>query len=410
MSLTKMKKKAAVALTALVGVYILNTPCSAAMPAENRPLEQRDQTTLAEIIDSINSNVPWITRSAMLSTTLANPVRVSEKQKQGFVEVEFILPYNVHVGALVKTVHPDAPYIISTHGFLSDKEAHAVRNYLSLVQEYLPHFNQIIIDHPTSGAFVAANGQPGLGGIEEGYILTEIAQQVKKQGATSIHLFGVSMGGAGVLHAAFRGKEIIDSALVFSGATDLLDVPAAALQSLTKEGLCGTRYWNWSTINASIGLHSLLPPQFVEARKVLEYQNLIFDNTCEFYLQTTRYNNTEYLEELYAPYISGKILPDRLPETTREYLVQSNATLIADHIEVPTFLFHAADDPVVAPAHFYDFMLAAGANPKIKGKILADGGHNGFTAAYGKKWEACVIKTDVAYWSQEKVDFDKECF
>ncbi|MBI5003122.1 alpha/beta hydrolase [Candidatus Woesearchaeota archaeon] len=403
------KAKTAISLTGLIGICAFSTECSAAIPEENRPLEQRNQATLAEIIYSVDRDVPMITKSGPLSTTLANPMRVSEKQKQGYEEIEFSLSHNVHVGALVKIVDPNGPYIISTHGFLSDKEAHAVRNYLS-IGEYLLDFNHIIIDHSTSGAFVAKNGQPGLGGIEEGYILTEIAKQIKKQGATSIHLFGVSMGGAGVLHAAFRGKESIDSALVFSGVTDLLDVPAAALRSLTKEGLCGTRYWNWSTINASIGLHSLLPPQFIEAQKISQYQNLSFDSTCEFYLQTTRYNNTEYLEELYAPYISGKILPDRLPETTREYLAQSNAALIADHIEVPVFLVHAADDPVVAPAHFYDFMLAAGANPMIKGTILPDGGHNGFSAAYGKKWEACVIKTDVAYWSQEKVNFDKECF
>ena len=90
--------------------------------------------------------------------------------------------------------------------------------------------------------------------------------------------------------------------------------------------------------------------------------------------------------------------------------MQSNASFIAARIEVPVFLFHAADDPAVAPFHYDNFMLAAGTNPQIKGMILPDGGHNGFTAAYGKKWEACVIKTDIAYWSQDKVSFDKECF
>ncbi|MBI5072396.1 hypothetical protein HZA99_01110 [Candidatus Woesearchaeota archaeon] len=93
-----------------------------------------------------------------------------------------------------------------------------------------------------------------------------------------------------------------------------------------------------------------------------------------------------------------------------EYLAQSNADLIAPYIGIPVFLIHAADDPAVSPAHYYDFMLAAKGNDFVQGMILPDGGHNGFSAAYGKKWEACVIKTDVEYWSAEKVTFDKECF
>lgn len=406
-----MKKNRVIALATALGMYaVLRSQCAAEIPVENRDISQREQQTLKEIIDEIERDIPIITKSAVLSTALANPTRVSEKQKQGFVEQEFILPYNIRVGALVKITDPHAPYLISTHGFLSDKESHAVRNFLSVAQKYLQAYNMVILDHPTSSAFVAANEQPSFGGIEEGYILKNIAKQIKAEGASSVHLFGVSMGGLGVLHAGFRGKGTIDSVLSISGVTDSLDIPAAALQAVTPDGACGETYWSLSRLNTAIGLHSLLSPLLDVIHTFSEYKNVSSADICDFFFKTKRYENKEYMKELYAPYIEGKILPDRLPGSTTEYLAQSNASLIAPYIEVPVFLVHAADDMAVSPVHYYDFMLAARGNDFVQGMVLRNGGHNGFSAAYGKQWEACVVKTAIEYWTAEHVTFDKECF
>ena len=406
-----MKKKTAILITtSLLAYTLMDTDCNAATPEENRPLSERNEQTLKEIIVKEHRPIPVFTASGVVATALANPTRVSEKQKQGFEEREFTLPYNIHVGALVKIVDPQAPYILSTHGFLSDKEANAVRNYLGVSERYLQNYNQVILDHPTSSAFVAANKQAAFGGKEEGYMLTKVAQQLKAEGATSVHLLGVSLGGLGVLHAAFRGKETIDSVVAFSAVTDMLDIPAAALRTVTPDGACGERYQSWSTLSTAIGLRDLLPPLLDAAHTFPEYKDASFENVCDFFFKTKRYENEEYMKELYAPYIERKILPDRLPVNTVEYLAQSNASLIAQHIEVPVFLIHAADDPAVSPAHYHNFMLAAKGNDFVQGMILRNGGHNGFTAAYGRRWEGCVLKTDVDYWSAEKVTFDKECF
>lgn len=406
-----MNKKVAIALASTLCFYaVMKSQCAAAIPEENRPISQREQQTLKEIIDEIERDVPVITASAVLSTALANPTRVSEKQKKGFTETVFELPYEIKVGALVKINDIHAPYIISTHGFLSDKESHAVRNFLSVAQKYLQAYNVVIIDHPTSSAFVRANGQPSFGGIEEGYILKNVAQQIKANGASSVHLFGVSMGGLGVLHAAFQGKGTIDSVLSISGVTEPLDIPATALQAVTPDGECGETYWSLSRLNTAIGLHSLLPSLLDVVHTFPEYKNASSADICDFFFKTKRYENKEYMKELYAPYIERKILPDRLPESTIEYLAQSNASLIAQHIEIPVFLVHAADDPAVSPAHYSNFMLAAKENDLVQGMLLQNGGHNGFTAAYGKHWEACVVKTVIEYWSAEHLTFDKECF
>lgn len=406
-----MKTKLAIALAASLGVCAaVSSPCTAEVPVENRELSQRDQRTLKEIIDSIDRDPSLIAASAVLSTAFSNPKRVSEKQKEGFTETEFVLPYGITVGALVKISDPSAPYIISTHGFLSDKEAHAVGNFLGVAQKYLQEYNLVILDHPTSSTFVAANGQPSFGGIEGGDILIKVAEQIKVDGATSVHLVGVSMGGLGVLHAAFRGKGTIDSVIAISAVTDLLDIPAAALRTVTPDGACGQLYRNSSTLNTAIGLRILLKPLLHTLHMFPEYKDASVEDVCDFFFQTERYQDEEYMKELYAPYISQKILPDRLPKNTVEYLAQSNASLIAPHIEVPVFLVHAADDPAVSRTHTDDFMLAARGNVFVQGMILPHGGHNGFTVAYGKRWEGCVIQTTVDYWSAEHVAFDKECF
>lgn len=411
-----MKTKLAIALAASLGICtVASTPYAAEVPVENRELSQRDQRTLKEIIDSIRRVVSPSAASPIASTISSNPRHVSEKQKEGFRETEFVLPYGITVGALVKISDPSAPYIISSNGFLTDTSffsdtgtgAYAVGNFLGVAQKYLQEYNLVILDHPTSSTFIAANGEPSFGGIEGGDISTKVAEQLKADGATSVHLVGVSMGGLDALHAAFRGKGTIDSVIAISAVTDPLDIPAGALRAVTPSGACGKLYRNGSTLNTAIGLGILLKPLL---HTLSEYSDASVADICDFFFQTERYQDESYMRELYAPYIAQKILPDRLPKNTVEYLAQSNASLIAPHIEVPVFLIYAKGDPAVSRVHYDNFMLAATGNDFVQGNIYRHGGHNGFSAAYGKRWVGCVIQTNVDYWSAEHVTFDKECF
>ncbi len=361
--------------------------------------QKTDSTySLTEKINAIKSNWLVLTQNGHLATLAANRTRASDADVKAYTPISFNLPDGTTIAGRYRYVRDNCPLMIGTFGFLSDARAHASRNFMNIVKHpYLHDNNILILDHPTSAPFYCVNRQASWGGIDEGYILTEVARQMKeKYHAHQVHLIGISMGGLGVIHAAYRGQGIINSALAISAVTDPLDLPGSALRSLQSDGPFGKRFWDFTVLSHYFGLQTL----WKEFRKIVgqspETSVPNIAGIADLFLGTKRYSN-KLMENLLAPYIKEGIHHRKIPQTLEEYLVASDAVSIAPAITTPLYLLHANDDSVVLPAHYYRFMLAARGNKKVQGMIMPHGGHWGFTSAYGTRWMAEIIATHNQY-------------
>lgn len=392
--------------------------CGTTLPSlrSHIPPEQRTQQEIGRVLSSVESDVPLFTSLGAIATGLSNITRASEEEIQhyGYKPITFTLPDDTIVRALYKPGKKDFPFIIGTFGFLSDKRAHASHNFMKIMADSpLFEYNILIVDHPSSAPFYCDNGEVSWGGIEEGYFLTEIAAQLKQQyQAKSVHLVGISMGGMGVIQAAYRGKGIIDSAIAFSPVTDYTDVPGDTLREIREESFFGPSFFSVSGEVNELGLGQLVDGfnEVVRKTKRCNGKPISPEELESLLLKTKRYQSPERWSNLLKPYIEDKILPEKFSATIPEYLVLNDANLVAQHIQTPLYVFHAHDDTVVGAHHWYRFMVAAHGNSRVSGMITSDGGHWGFSAAYGREWVGCVIKTYVDYWSKDKFTLDKKCF
>lgn len=392
--------------------------CTSALPTipRNIPLEQRTQQEISHILSEVESDIPLFTSSGAIATGLSNISRATEEevQRYGYKPITFTLPDGTIIRALYKPGNKDFPIIIGTFGFLSDQRAHASHNFMKVVDASpLSAYNIVIVDHPTSAPFYCDNGEVSWGGIEEGYILTEIAAQLKQQySASSVHLIGISMGGTGVIHAAYRGRGIINSAMAFSPVTDYTDVPGDTLRGIREKSFFGPSFFSVMGEINEFGLGQLVAGfnEVVRKNKRCKGKKIPPEELEDLLLKTKRYQSPERLTRLLEPYMYDKILPQKFPRTIQEYLVFNDANLVAQPIRVPLYVVHANDDTVVGSHHWYRFMLAAQGNPLITGMITPDSGHWGYAATYGQNWVGCMIKTYIDYWSKDKLTLDKKCF
>jgi len=375
---------------------------------------KRNQTQLTDLLQQIDANLPIITQDANLATGLSNNRRIQDDELSEYKPIQFTLPNGTLEEGIYKQGESTAPLLIGSFGFFSDVHANAVYNFTHIVlEEVLQNYNVLILNHPSSAPFYCANGEASWGGIEEGYIIVEIAKQMKEQfDIPVVHAIGVSMGGNGVMHAAYRGKDVLDSAVVFSSVTDFLDVPGNTLRGLRDDSEFGPAFWSFTNWLNNIGME-MLYDGFEEERKknpACKGKFFTLEEIETIYLTTPRYANAERMEEYLALYITDKILPEKMPSSLEEYLSMSDATHIASSIQIPLFVVHAHDDAVVSEHHFYRFMLAGRENSFINGIITTDGGHWGFAAAYGTKFVACLIRTYTEYWSKPKLKLESKCF
>ncbi len=314
-------------------------------------------------------------------------------------------------------------WLIGTFGFLSDVKANAVWNFLEIVEDSpLREYNLLILDHPTSAPFYCSNGEASWGGIEEGYFLTETARHLREEhGASSVSVLGVSMGGMGAIHAAYRGEGMIDSVIAFSAVTDYLDVPGDTLRELREQSAFGPAHWNLNGALNAFGLRQLIGGFNETLRRQDCPKSHVKEHELEeIFLSTPRYGSNEkgkkndsgkksYLELLLGPYLEDGIAA-KLPGTIEEYLQYSDAARLAQLIKVPLLAVHAYDDNVVPVSHWYRFRLAARNNEKVLPLLTADGGHWGHSQAYGDSYVGCLISTYIDYWTQEKIKLREACF
>ncbi|MBI2146790.1 alpha/beta hydrolase [Candidatus Woesearchaeota archaeon] len=391
---------------------MLTGACSPELRIQNN-IAQRTQTAFFSIADKLEQDIPLFTTNNNISTGLANLHRAGAEDLRGYLSLEFTLDEGTRIQGIYKPGEPATPLLIGTFGFLSDTRANAVYNFLQVVEDSpLKDYNMLVLDHPSSAPFYCLNGALGWGGIEEGYILVEVARIMKeKYHPSSVHLLGISMGGTGVIHAAYRGEGIINSAIAFSTVTDFTDVPGNAFRNTEAESAFGPRFFNIQGQLNQEGFHMLWRgfDEFIEKQRICAGKKRIgFRQLDEAYISTSRYRNEARMKIWFEPYLQDHIV-STVPQNISEYLVLSDANIVAQHIQVPLFVVHADDDEVVPAHHYHRFRLAARGNRYVGGEITANGGHWGFSAAYGREWVGCLIKTYIDYWSQPDFIVNQKC-
>ncbi|MDG0816839.1 alpha/beta hydrolase family protein [Bdellovibrio svalbardensis] len=179
------------------------------------------------------------------------------------------LPGNVRLKGLLglKGDFKRRPFVIMRLGiFSSVEDFRPERAWLMMLFEQSP-FNVLVLENMTSGDFVADNNQFSFGGYDEGIQNLLLARMLRDSNeplskvVDSVHMFGVSLGGHGVLFSSLLSKynspanyPLIQSSLAFCPVVHLQET----MQNLTQSGVKSAFVDLWSRRRLS-GLDQKLP-------------------------------------------------------------------------------------------------------------------------------------------------------
>jgi pimeloyl-ACP methyl ester carboxylesterase len=343
---------------------------------------------------------PWsavLTTSGVLATWLSN-VKTLDREEVREKEVEFLLADGTHVGGLLFPESGEAPLVLATFGFLADRWSKPAAQFVDdVVTEGSLASHVLILDHPSSAPFLAANGELSIGGLDEGLMLLEVLRQLRGARGrelglriSSYHLVGVSMGGLGVLYAiredARRASRLISSAAVFSSVTRLDEVPTEELRTRGRVSLTPGRAFS-------------LSPRGILGRGILEDLGRHFRSS---YRDRTGgalpWRDEEVSQRLYdlmerrVRRLSVEGKEDLSFDSLNAYVTSSNLCDLGAEVAIPLVLIHAKDDPVVPLSHLRCLERSSSRNWNVSTYVTNNGGHWGFARTYGRVWIAAVLK------------------
>ncbi|MBO9665589.1 MAG: hypothetical protein J7501_02100 [Bdellovibrio sp.] len=158
------------------------------------------------------------------------------------------LPGNVKLKGLLalKGDFKRRPFVILRSGiFSSIEDFRPERGWLMMLFEQAP-FNVLLVENMTSADFIANNNQFSFGGYDEGIQNILLAQMLKNpveplsRIVDSVHVFGMSLGGHGVLFSSLlnkynspNGHSLIQSFLAMCPVVNL----KPTMESLTQSGV-----------------------------------------------------------------------------------------------------------------------------------------------------------------------------
>jgi hypothetical protein len=266
----------------------------------------------------------------------------------------------------------------------------------------------LILDHPTSGPFLANNSHLSMGSYDDARMWIEVAQSFKDRlDLTGIHLFGVSMSGQTVVHALIEdqrlGLDLFDSGLAVSIAPDFKQAPGKQLALLeTPEGIDNP--WKQSlTVSADTtfidkvqrkGLEVLVQEQFISSYR------WVHPTDKEFEVERT--DIAILFRGAYEDRITFLREQRRVPDTWNHedfslenldsFMATTRIAKVIERVRTPLVLVSSRDDPAVDRWMFEEVVMAAGANPWIAAHETDRGGHSAFDIAYGKDYIGRVIR------------------
>jgi hypothetical protein len=371
-------------------------------------------------LDPSNLSVNVLGRSGLISTTLPssspNPLspfkQLDPDGVPGGRAFTMRLADNTIVGGQLfeyddGTFDPK-PLIMASFGFLQDRwgteAAKVYELYLSKPSGRIPA-HVLILDHPSTGTFLANNGCLSVGSYDDARMWIEIARKLRKDMSLSgIHLLGVSMSGQTVVHALIEDKRLglglFASGMAISIAPDFQKAPGGQLaQMRTPRGVGNPWADYFRTVPeksfvdrvSSLGLCMMIDKLFVPHYHRINPTDTEFDLECD--------DVPVFLRNAFETRIT--LLREHRPDTwNAEFSLDSldafmSSTRIAGvigRVRTPLVMVSASDDPAVDRAMFEEVMLAAEGNQWIAAFETDQGGHFGFNLPYGRNYLGGIVR------------------
>jgi len=292
-----------------------------------------------------------------------------------------------------------APLLMASFGFLQDRWGTEAAKFHELYVEDPRHrlpAHVLILDHPSSGPFLANNDLLSVGSYDDAQMWIEIASVLRDNPEVeSIHLFGVSMSGQTVVHAliedARRGLSLFSSGMAVSIAPDTQQAPGRQLARLaTTEGVTNP----WRALAPGAHEHSgdgiqaqtvrlLLSRQFVPGYRRLRPEDEDFEIPSESiptFLWRAFEDRLGFRRRSRRLHWNHDFTLESLPAFLRTTRIEA----VVDRVRTPLLLLSAEDDPAVRRESFREVVDAASSNPWILAYEAERGGHFGFDMAYGR--------------------------
>lgn len=252
------------------------------------------------------------------------------------------LPGNIRLKGLLglKGDMKRRPFVIMRLGvFGTIEEFRAERAWLMMLFEQSP-FNILVLENMTSGDFASRNRQFAFGGYDEGIQNILVAKMLRDENEPlskiieSVHLFGVSLGGHGVLFSSLLNKynssvrgPLIQSTLAFCPVINLKET----MQSLFKGGFKTTFVNMWSRRRLK-GLEHQMP-------KISEDKNSNFLETAIEEVTRKYTGGLSYVSSLVR-------LPPGMKDSSNFWELNDFWKYYQD-VEEPVLVFATEKDPIV---------------------------------------------------------------
>jgi predicted alpha/beta-fold hydrolase len=345
---------------------------------------------------SIPNEDPHLLGFSGLGSTALSNLKTLSHHKFAKNLVEFELPDGTKLGGLYfPSKEPSVqPLMILNFGIFADRWSGFPASFVdNLVQKNRLTQNVLIVDSATSAPFLATNLYISLGGYDEGRILVQLAQVVRKNNfrCSTIHLVGVSLGGNAILQALIEDQRLqtrlFASGTTFAGVIDEIPVTVGAMRAFGYEPNIKSDY------KLSSGGKDLLYFMQSYFNKVLKR----YDADKSLYLSTK--TSGALFTKRFMMRVNSIKIDENAPwnpavrrSSVEDYL-QDSAVLIneIDKVKVPIVLVHAEDDPLVPYGPFRALAQRERDNPNILTHGSKFGGHWGYFSAYGSSWVESVI-------------------
>ena len=281
-----------------------------------------------------------------------------------FHELTFDTPDGVRIGASVAMQETPRPALIVVHGLFTTRRFDYVRE--PAVRAFFEWgFSVAAVDLRSFGLTGLMNEAPSSGGWKEGGDLIAVAEELKRRGATSVGMLGISLGASSVLNAVH--PDVAASAL--SGGILAISPPAdiaAATERLSREVPI-----NHPAYPINYGFRAMLRSR-VRGSRWPDVKNL-----------------SEALDQLSAAYYGLDV---------EEIRRRSSAVNHIADAKVPVLVLHPVDDGIIPVSHAEMLAEAAAGNDLVRVWTLPGGGH-GALDAIDKGWTYTVYRRFFERWA-----------
>ena len=393
-------------------ILILVVVGCASPPVQEKQMPVSGRAEVLQALKSASDHGAGINRSGMVATALsssdlnlAHPLKTLDPEgSHGSRSFCLTLKDGTRVGGLFFEYDDGSsdpkPLLIASFGFLQDRwgteAAKFYDLYLKSPATRLPA-HVLILDHPSAGTFLAANGLLSIGSYDDARMWIEVAQHLSRgMKLSGIHLFGVSMSGQTVVHALVEddrlGLDLFASGMAISIAPDFQKAPgkqlaimdtAAGVDNPWRPYFKGTPRRTFSDEIQCTALWLLIKNQFVPHFQFVDptSSNLnLMRRDVPVFLRNAFEERIARLRDCGDASWNGA---DFSLAGLEKYMASTRIAGVLQQVRTPLLLVSAFDDPLVERSMFVELLAVAQENSWIMAYETLDGGHFGFDVAYG---------------------------